>query len=153
MRAKRAALVFFLSGMLLGFMACSVSDHAESLYIELPQNGWAYKDTLAFYPAYNRVRSASVTVAVDHSPLYKYNNLWLEISTIDERDSIVRDTLQIFLCDSTGNWTGTGIASNYQTVSHPVEMNLNSNPMYLRHIMRTDTLRYINRIGVFFSPD
>ena len=138
------------------FVACTPNNNGSD-YTDLPTNGWAYGDTLCFkINTVDSVVPGTLSVAVDHSDSYLYNNLWLEVSyiadNINGRKEEFRDTLQIILTDSAGNWKGTGAASNFQTEVPFGKRNFYSEyPVRIRHIMRTDTLKGMNRVGVFFN--
>lgn len=128
-----------------------------SRFIEIPLRGWAYNDTLAYYfnPA-DSVTEGNIRVSVDYSPSYRFRNLWIEVSTLSEGNisSNIKDTLEIAMVDSAGNPLGTGIASNYQILTDSIPFHLTTGaPVIIRHIMRTDTLRNINRVGLFFNPE
>ena len=151
-------MVFFAVFVMLFFMACERKSHETSGFIELPQKGWAYNDTLSFFNGnhkyHNRVDSIDnykLTICVDYSPSYRYKNLWVEVSGTDGLNKKeVHDTVFLEMSDSTERWLGTGIASNYQVLSNPIIRNLDlRKPIIIRHIMRTDTLRAINRVGIF----
>ena len=137
---------------------CGKRDNSDSIYRDVSSEGFAYTDSLV-YPLElaDSVVQGTLTIAIDHGSDYKYANLWLELTYL-EGSGLSRherkDSLMITLSDSSGNWTGTGIASNYQIESEPIEVNFNtSRPVTLRHIMAIDTIKTINRIGVFFLPE
>lgn len=154
---KTGILAFIIVSMAsIILSSCGNRPTTVSRYIEIPEKGWAYKDTLSYM--LNEPSDSvpgEIIVAVDHSPLYKYSNLWIEITSFESfPEKFRRDTLMVVLSDSTGNWTGTGIASNYQTTFDPLRILLKKgDPVLVRHIMRTDTLRNINRVGLFFIPE
>ena len=142
--------------LLTTMYSCSPRNNDDSRYETLPVEGWCYGDTIV-YPlelADTLVRG-ELSVGLEHSPAYKYSNLWLEITyaTIaDSCETLVRDTLNIQLADSAGNWIGTGVASTYQLQSPPTTILLDARkPLTVRHIMRTDTLKGITRAGLFFQ--
>lgn len=148
-------LGFVLTAVLLLTISCGQRRIDQSQYIGLSPKGWAYVDTLAFPVALSdSLIEANLTVAVDHSPLYKYRNLWIEITTgklgAPKNLKSHKDTVEIILSDTIGNWVGHGIASDYQVSSSQIPLTLRQDEYILvRHIMRTDTLRDINRVGIF----
>ena len=147
-------LVYVIIATMLVVAGCSRNRQETSSYINLPDKLWAYGDTLAFpIVVPDSVADGNLIVALDHSDSYKYKNLWIEISYIDGAHGYEqRDSLEIFFSDESGAWLGKGIASNYQLETVPVQITLDTRrPITIRHIMRTDTLRDINRVGVFFN--
>ena len=56
--------------------------------------------------------------------------------------------------DRFGTWTGSGIGSSFQLADTlPVGVHPSGNMVVVRHIMRTDTLPGVNKVGLFFVPD
>lgn len=154
----RLKVIYMLIGLGAALMVASCRGRGKdsSAYVDIPAAGWAYTDTLLFNPMYpDSLSSYQAVVSIDYSPRYRYRNLWLEITSpgvSSSTKSLRRDTVEIIMSDSTGSWVGTGIAGNYQLTIPPVEIASTASPLVIRHIMRTDTLRDINRVGVFFSP-
>lgn len=143
--------------LVMASTACSGVNNDSSQYVNIPPEGWAYKDTLAYPMSLtDSIVAGTFTIAVDHTPQYRYSNLWLELTYAScdngSTTKICRDTLCMIMADSAGNWRGTGIASSYQLESEPLDVVINSrHEVTLRHIMRTDTLRQIGRVGLFFK--
>lgn len=112
---------------------------------ELNPGGWAYNDTVTFIT--DSCVASSMMIALRHNDSYPYKNIWLEIS-----DSTRRDSVNIELCDIYGRWYGKGIGSSYQ-IAAPIPFQLKPNePLHVRHILRVDTIRGIERIGLIPQP-
>lgn len=107
----------------------------------VPEEGWAYGDTISF-TADSCVR-APMMIALRHNNSYPYRNLWIEIS-----DSTRRDTVNIELCDVYGRWHGTGVGNSYQTAAPMPFAPKPGHRLCLRHVMRADTVRGIEQIGI-----
>lgn len=153
---KLKALVAILAITIL-VTACKPRGNDDSRYETVPDGAWCYGDTISFpLQLADTLVRGNLTLALEHSPQYKYGNVWLELTyaTIapDSTATFVRDTMNIPMADGQGNWIGTGLASTYQLETQPVEILLDARkPITLRHIMRTDTLKGITRAGLFFK--
>lgn len=141
--------------------ACAPNPGDASGYANLPQDGWRYGDTLKYCPRMDdSIASGTLTVAVRHDSRYPYSDLYLEVSypaSATERsvERMRRDTVKLALADPYGRWTGQGFGASYQNsvnVRHRVTLR-DSSTVYLRHIMRTDTLRGIVQAGILFTSD
>lgn len=132
----------------LALMASACASHdAGSTYADVASGGWAYGDTVTYVPRVKAAQRGLLHVIVRHDDDYPFANLWLELS-----DSTGRcDTLDIRLADAYGHWQGTGMGGSYQCVSLPIPVEAApGRAMRLRHIMRVDTLRHIQQIGMEF---
>lgn len=144
-----AALVSLLA-------SCGGGERDYSRWADLPVEGWAYGDTLSLVPVDTSLINNDslvrrpLSLGLAHSNSYPYSNLWLEVTYHGEH-SAYRDTLNVALADIYGRWLGSGFGANYQ---HEIVLNPRADiditrPVTVRHIMRVDTLRGLERIGVF----
>lgn len=132
-------------------VSCDGRIDRYSDFVQLPQQGWAYGDTISFLARGNSLTDAgTMSVAVRHNNKFLYRNLWLELSYKDSIGEIHIDSVNIELADAYGQWNGSGIGAAYQCaarVSHQVKVP-DSTWVSIRHIMRLDTVRGIEQIGV-----
>lgn len=137
-------------------LACSCTPTASdySSFIDLPERGWAYGDTVTFPVSADSIKPRSLSVAIRHNDDYEYRNLWLEVSYTDADSIQRRDTVSMELADVYGHWLGHGLGTSYQMqtkVSDSVNL-LPQSHVQIRHVMRTDTLRGLRQIGVETAP-
>lgn len=131
-------------------VSCLQDEHSG--YATVPSGTWLYGDTLTpLQPQTDStmVVPADIAVALRHANNYEYSNIWLSL-TYAGPDSLMTDTIDITLADDFGNWLGQGMGVSYQkidTVLTGVSIDL-SQPVKINHIMRTDTLRGIEQMGV-----
>lgn len=115
-------------------------------------SGWAYVDTIGFEVSRrDSLSCGDLNVAVRHNNEYPYANLWLEVSYIDGRKRHC-DTVNLRLADVYGRWLGKGFGATHQAqivVAGEIRPTVGSK-ICVRHIMRTDTLRGIDAVGVIF---
>lgn len=125
--------------------ACAKSDERdESCFVHLPNQGWLYGDTVTL----SFVATESVpNLAIRHRDSYPYRNLWLELTRQLDSATYIVDTLNIELCNAYGRWHGNGFGGSYQ-FKFPLSESMRVSPITVRHIMRVDTLRGIEDIGI-----
>lgn len=135
--------------------SCSDGKRDYSRWTDLPACGWAYGDTISLLPVDTTLHDNDSLVrrplrlGLAHSNSYPYSNLWLEV-TYHGGVGSYRDTLNVVLADVYGRWLGSGFGANYQ---HEIVLNPRADIdvtrlVTVRHIMRVDTLRGLDRIGV-----
>lgn len=152
----RALRVFpaFVS-MILIMASCDGSIDRYSEFRQLPEAGWAYGDTIKFMTSGDGLAGAGqMSVAVRHNDEFLYRNLWVEISYADSTGTLHADSVNIELADPLGRWKGKGIGSSYQcqaSLGHEVAVG-DSTEIRVRHIMRLDTVRGIEQVGVTIEP-
>lgn len=135
--------------------ACRLEITEDADFHSVDPAGWAYGDTLEFEPELSdSIADAHLAVAVRHSSAYIFENLWLEVSLPPAPgDSVgVTDTVNVRLADPYGRWLGRGSGVTYVCVdtlpgSYRVRR---GSPVRIRHIMRVDTVQYLEQIGLIF---
>ena len=132
-------------------VSCDGKINRYSDFAQIPEAGWAYGDTLEFLAYGNDLLNAqSMNVAIRHNEKYLYRNLWIELSYNDSIGNNYIDSVNIELADAYGRWNGSGIGTSYQcsvSVPHPVTV-ADSTKIKVRHIMRLDTVKGIELVGV-----
>lgn len=135
--------------------SCGRGERDYSRWTSIPAEGWAYGDTLALTPADTTLNDndslvrRALRLGIVHTSAYPYANLWLEV-TYRGGAAIHRDTVNLTLADIYGRWLGKGFGSFYQceaALDTDAEIDV-TQPVLVRHIMRVDTLRNIDRIGI-----
>lgn len=135
---------------------CGGNDNCFSAFESLDGGVWPYADTLTFVPDTLRdsIARGTMILFVRHTASYGYSNLWLELSYNTDDSTTVRDTVDVILADRFGNRLGHGMGSSFgitDTISRNFEL-MQGRPVYLRHIMRADTITEIEQVGVIFNP-
>lgn len=137
--------------ILVAMAACDGRIDRYSNFVQLPESGWAYGDTIKFMATGNTLTEATtMSVAVRHNEKFLYRNLWLELSYSDSMGNVYVDSVNLELADAYGRWNGSGIGEAYQCATqlhHKVRVT-DSTEISVRHIMRLDTVRGIEQIGV-----
>lgn len=84
---------------------------------ELPTEGW-HKDSLCVFevPITETEATYQMQLIIRNDGDYPNQNLWLFVDQIKPDNSFKRDTVQFFLADNFGRWTGTGVGSIFENV-------------------------------------
>lgn len=142
--------------MVLAIFAAACSDDRQPTgeFHDLPSDGWPYGMVveLTINGNENYVPDSTLVLAVRHANDYPYANLWLEVaySAADSTVPEAVDTFDVRLSDEFGKWLGKGTGPS---VLRPDTITLRHRPaagtkFVVRHIMRVDTLRSIEQIGI-----
>tara|TARA_Y100000589_G_scaffold317298_1_gene343127 strand:- start:56861 stop:57340 length:480 start_codon:yes stop_codon:yes gene_type:complete len=101
--------IIYLLFLTFGLTACS-NDTVFDAYIQVPENGWDYKqqatfnfnitDTTSWYDLYINVRNNGD---------YPYQNLYVFTTLKGPNNLAVRDTFNCILADKKGKWLGSGV--------------------------------------------
>ncbi len=146
----RLSLPIAFAALLL-IAACSDRHSGYSEFKTIPEQGWVYGDELTFIPTQlDTLTAREVYLAVRHTNDYPYSNLWLELCVNADSAYAVCDTVCLTLADDFGRWYGSGIGSARQfQLLLPKLLKVNdSTTIRMRHIMRADTLRGIEQVGI-----
>lgn len=145
------------SFILLILSACAPGTSKEyTEFHHLPAGGWCFGHPELFNPEQtDTVSTGSLAVTIRHNNAFPYANLALEIVSQGIDGSRVTDTVNITLADRYGNWRGSGSGAYIQmeTPLHKKITHITDRAIELRHIMRTDTLRGLDIVGIKFIPD
>lgn len=147
----RNLLIITLLSLCLGSCLPGHNDYSD--YQQLPIGGWPYNDALTFTPAGgDSIAEGTLSIGLRHTNEYPYSNLYLELSYSDTAGARRLDTLNIIMADKYGHWRGKGVGTDFQLID-TVDTHFTriaGSPIKVRHIMRVDTLRGIDMIGMEF---
>lgn len=149
---NKATAIFSIIAATLFIMlyASGCSDTRFSRFANIPDEGWVYGDTVRIMINDPEAKPGQMSVAIRHNDRFLYRNLWLEISYTDRNGICHTDSVNIELADIYGRWLGHGLGSSYQlAVPFPGLVNPpDSAIVNIRHIMRVDTIRGIEQVGL-----
>lgn len=138
------------AGAALALAACNHNPALSRFATLDADKGWAYADSLSFdVDRPDSLAKGDLTIALTHTSEYPFSNLWLEVA-YSEAGITHRDTLNIQLADPYGRWLGQGFGNSYQTTAVAARgvCPPNGSKITVRHIMRLDSLKGIDRVGV-----
>lgn len=139
----------------VAFAACGGHDRSYSNWAQIPDDGWAYGDTISLVPVDTTLADndstlrAPLKLGVSHANDFPFANLWIEV-TYRGDNRMYRDTINITLADIYGRWIGKGFGPGLQ---HEVTLTTHADidvrkPVSVRHIMRVDTLHGLKMVGI-----
>jgi len=110
---------------------------------EKPSFTFTVKDTAALYNIY---------IVLRHEDAYRYNNLWVNVTTQGPDGAASTQQLQLQLGDNSKGWLGSGMDDIYQHMIRitraPIPLKKGDYHFSLQHIMREDPLQHILNAGV-----
>ncbi len=146
-------LTIIIPLLLIATASCRGSDEF-SRFVDLDKSSWAYDDTLTICVTdLDSLPSKRLAVAVVHTDDFPYRNLWIEVSYRDSLGKLYRDSVSVEMADEFGRWRGKSIGGSHQCeASFPHAFPIpDSTRVSLRHIMRVDTVRGIDKVGLTVS--
>lgn len=150
MNNKFRTLIAILLPMAL-IVGCSHSGGRFSSFTRVPERGWAYGDTISIVATdLDSLQTGRIFVGLHHDNNFLYSNLWLEVSYRDAYGRAHTDTVNIPMADNYGRWLGHGLGTGYQCeIALPDTVTISDScRISVRHIMRVDTIRGIDQIGI-----
>lgn len=109
---------------------------------ELPSFSFIVEDTTVLY---------NVLVSFRHEDAYRYNNLWLKVTTRAPGDSARTQQLNLTLANKNG-WMGTGMDDIFdhriRVTGAPVKLKKGTYTFTLQQDMREDPLQYVLNAGI-----
>ncbi len=137
----------------MALTSCKPKVNDSSIVINVPSQGWDYGKALqADISPSDSVATGQMAIALRHTNLYLYSNIWLEVTVTDSLTTTI-DTLNITLADPSGRWLGRGIATDFQlsdTIPHQYTLHRPATAK-VRHIMRDDMLKGVEQLGITFT--
>lgn len=103
--------------LLLAALLTACNDAVFMECKELPSEGWN-KDSLCVFevPITETDATYQMQFIIRNDGNYPNQNLWLFVDQIKPDKSCTRDTVQFFLADNFGRWTGSGVGSIFENV-------------------------------------
>ena len=94
----------------LCFSACDRQQYVTNTYCTISDEGWSYFDTLNYsFNADDTNGEYNVYLNIIHNNEYKYRNLFLFTQLYLPDSTCICDTVQLVLCDPSGNLLGKGV--------------------------------------------
>lgn len=110
---------------------------------EKPSFTFTVEDTTSLY---------NIFVVLRHEDAYRFNNLWLNITTQAPGDSARTQQVNVRLADNTRGWLGTGMDDVFdhraRITQMPVKLRKGNYTFTLQQIMREDPLQYVLNAGI-----
>ena len=118
-------------------------------------HSWANKDIKTFeFDITDTISKYLMFVSMRHTDKYGFNNIWLNVETIEPNGKTIKQKMEFPLAESSGRWTGKGMNEIYE---HKIRLSGNSNMKFehtgrykinLEQIMRENPLKEVLSIGI-----
>jgi gliding motility-associated lipoprotein GldH len=114
---------------------------------------WLSNSIVRFeYAANDTALEKNILVNIRHTGLYKYNNIFLFITTIAPNGKTMVDTSEFTIADNSGKWLGSGIGDMFDTqlvFKKNVRFSQVGKYIFLiQHGMRDEKLKEVSDVGL-----
>lgn len=93
-----------------------------------------------------------IYIVLRHSDAYRYNNLWLNVTTTAPNSAPVTQQLELLLANNKKGWLGTGIDDIFdhriRITQQAVKLKKGTYRFVLQHTMREEPLQYLFGAGI-----
>lgn len=140
---------------LLLLAACSADGAFDSDFKAVDSSGWERSRPFVFELPDTLIGSAcfDISLCVRHDNSYEYGNLWVIADFVAAGKVVESDTVNIKMCDTYGNWIGSGLGKLFQQ-SVPLKSGVRAgryDRVMLWHCMRDDNVGHLEDIGLIYS--
>ncbi len=147
---KYAALLYLYPLFLL--TACNSLDIYEK-QTTFPHHEWKGNEPQSYqFNITDTVSKYHIYVVLRHSDAYRYNNLWLNITTSAPNATPVTQQLELLLANNKKGWLGTGIDDIFdhriRITQQAVKLKKGTYRFVLQHTMREEPLQYLFGAGI-----
>ncbi len=132
--------------------ACGTNDVFERAE-RFPNHEWpANQQPKAQFEISDTTSLYNIYVVIRHTDAYRYNNIWLQVTTQSPADTPRKQLLDISLADNTKGWLGTGMDDIFdrraRITQAPVKLKKGTYTFTLQQAMREDPLAYVLSAGI-----
>lgn len=118
-----------------------------------PSHSWKSSDKLFFkFTISDTVSLYHIYAVVRHKDAYRYNNLWMNISTQSPGDTAKNQLLDLRLADNRKGWLGSGMDDIFdhriRITRSPLKLKAGNYIFGLQQTMREDPLSHILNAGI-----
>lgn len=138
-------------GLLL-LQACDTLDVYEKMAF-FPQHEWKSSQKPDFrFQIEDTVSTYNIYVVIRHEDAYRYNNIWLNVTTQAPFDTARKQMLNLILANNAKGWLGVGMGDVFDhrilITRHPVKLKKGNYVFTLQQPMREDPLPYVLNAGI-----
>ena len=159
--------VLVVGMMMACTVACQSPEKEQSIFCDLPDEGWHSKAPLRFEPNYkDSAATYDIAVAVRHTWQYRYTQLPLLVDLITYNGQVSHYAVTLRLADEPysvelsnidehGNWCGSGFGPLYQlstTVATGVSPQQASKIVVWPRMEGVDYIECVNNVGIVVRP-
>lgn len=143
--------LLLFSLLVIGFSACDTIDIYEKT-TAFPQHSWSSKEKLTYnFTITDTVSSYNIFAVLRHEDAYHFNNIWLNITTINPEKKAEDQRVELKLGDN-NRWFGNAmddiIEHRVLLTKFPVKLKAGEYTFSLQQIMREDPLLNVMNAGI-----
>jgi gliding motility-associated lipoprotein GldH len=117
------------------------------------KSSWASNQVLRFeYNVTDTIAPKNIYINFRHTGLYKYNNVYLFVTTTAPNGKSIKDTADFTIADPKGKWMGSGIGDVFDirlAYKHNIRFAQQGKYVFLiQHGMRDENLQEITDVGI-----
>lgn len=151
---KLAYVKYFFRFIYLGIIlsGCSTLDVYEKT-MSFPDHEWKNSSQPSFtFTITDTVAAYHIFVILRHEDAYRYNNIWINITTKAPLDTFKTQQVNIILADNTRGWLGTGMDDVFDHRARitrlPVKLRKGEYTFTLQQHMREEPLQFVLNAGI-----
>lgn len=143
---------FFYAFVVLLLSSCGKNYIYEN-EISIAQGNWNYKDTINFdFEIVDTTKVYNLFLELDHLTDYRFQNLYVQISTTFPKGKRESQTLSLELASNLGEWKGDCNSTNCTTLV-PIQEQVyfqekGDYQITLEQFMREDPIKGLNKFGL-----
>ena len=136
----------------LALAGCGTLDVYEKTTF-FPGHAWASTNKPAFtFTITDTLAAYHIFVIFRHEDAYRYNNIWMNITTKAPQDTVKTQQVNITLADNTKGWLGTGMDDVFdhraRITRMPIKLKKGDYTFTLQQNMREEPLRFVLNAGI-----
>lgn len=142
-----------INSMLIFLITSCININLHEQNISIDHSAWPFDKILRYeYYSGDTLAPKEFSVNLRHTGLYKYNNIYLFITTIAPNGKSIKDTVEYTLVSDKGKWIGSGIGDIHDirlAYKHKIRFAQQGKYIfYIQHGMRDNVLHGIIDVGI-----
>lgn len=132
--------------------ACDTLDVYEKMAF-FPQHEWKSSQKPGFsFQIADTTSTYNIYVVIRHEDAYRYNNIWLNVTTQAPSDTARTQMLNLTLANNAKGWLGAGMGDVFDhrilITRNPVKLKKGNYVFTLQQAMREEPLQYVLNAGI-----
>ena len=149
---RQMAILSIIFMMVVTLSSCDTNTILNQ-NVDIPNSGWFKNNAVAFnVDITDTLINYDFGLNIINTVNYRYNNLYIFLTTEFPNGNVSRDTIECILADNTGKWIGKGwgdTKENYIDLKSNLRFPLSGKYKFLiQQAMRVDTLKGITKVGL-----
>ncbi|MFY7652890.1 MAG: gliding motility lipoprotein GldH [Chitinophagaceae bacterium] len=143
---------FTLPLLMIGIFSCQTIDLYEK-QVSFSTQEWHSSNQPSFeFEITDTTAKYQIFVVIRHADAYRYNNIWLNVTTQSPTGENYKQQLELTLGDNTKGWLGTGMGDIFDhrvlITRSPIPLKKGKYRFTLQQTMRENPLQYVLQAGI-----